>query len=517
MPTPGRQILAQLRQRLDRVRDDAARVRGEFVAVDRRMEECVAQRGQAVVELARHDLPDMSQASIERTFAGIRDELQAILARKERAQTELNGRLERCRASVAELQQQADAVSHALSQLNARRQELEQSAAERLRTDSTFQELSQQAISAEMQLKANEERAEELQLEAADKLPAYQRSRLFTYLYERRFGKPEYGYRGWTRSLDRWLARLIEFDRHQRGYEFLRRTPPLVAEEVARRRAAFHALMEQVEAIEDRVTDDVGLTALLREGEQRGAEQDRLRARLAAAQQQVQQVEADLTNLDQQQSSFYREALDRYTRFLAETETAVLQSRARETADPVDDEIVARIAFLTQEIERLKPEVAQLSARSREAEQRTEGLSFVVRRAEQAGVDSDRCTAADPAAIARDLDRYVAGAMSQNDLWSALQRQLHFEPTWVETTAAGAGQMLNHPASHVLLQALAQAASVAIEQSARGGGGSPSPHMTPRQQSAQRSVQRRAQPSEVRRVESGRPSPSKGFWTRGGF
>lgn len=511
MPTPGRHILAELRARLDRVRDDAARVRGDFEAVDRRMDDCVAKRGEAIVELARHDLPDISQASIERTFAEIRDDLRAILARKERAQTELQGRLERCRATVAELQQQSDALTQTLSALNTRRQELEQQAAERLRGDAEFQGLSQQAITAELQLKANEERAEELQLEAAEKLPAYDRSRLFTYLHRRRFGMPEYPCRGWTRSLDRWVARLIEYERHLRGYEFLRRTPPLVAEEVARRRGDFNALMERVEAIEDHVSDDVGLTAILREGEARAADHDRLLARLTEAQTQAQKVDSELINLDQQRSTFYAEALQRYTRFLADTETAVLQARAQQTADPVDDEIVSRVAFLTQEIERLQPEVAALAARSKGAEQRTEGLSFVVRRAEQAQLDSDRCTARDPAAIDRDVDRFIAGAMSQGDLWSAIQRELHFEPTWVETTASGAGQMLNHPASHVLLQAIAQAASAAIQQSARSG------QWTPRQQSAQRSVQRRAHASETRRIESGRPTPSQGFWTRGGF
>ena len=50
-----------------------------------------------------------------------------------------------------------------------------------------------------MKLKADEERAEELQLEAAEKLPPYDRSRLFCYLHERKFGTPAYPYRGWTR------------------------------------------------------------------------------------------------------------------------------------------------------------------------------------------------------------------------------------------------------------------------------------------------------------------------------
>jgi chromosome segregation ATPase len=481
-------------------------MRAEYDAIDRRVDEYVVRRGEAIVELARHDLPDISQASVEQTYAGIRDDLRSILARKERAQAELQGRLARCQSAIGESQQQVAAAAVVLNQLVAKRTELQQQAAERLKGDAEFQQLSQQALAAEMQLKANEERAEELQLDAAEKLPAYDRSRLFGYLYNRRFGTPEYAHRGWTRSLDRWVAKLIEFERHRVGYDFLRKTPELVKAEVDRRRVAFHAQMEQVEAIEARVSDDVGLSAVLEQGRTQGAEHDRFSARLAQEQAQAQQVESELHALNAEQGRFYVEALERYTRFLSDTETSVLQARASQTADPRDDELVSRIAWLTEEIARLRPDVQAIETRSRDAEQRSEGLSFVVRRAEQANLDSDRCTAEDLGGVERDVERFLAGAMNQNDLWRAIQDRLKFEPTWVETAATGAGQMLNHPTSHVLLQALAQAASVAL------------------QQSAERSVQRRTQVNQPRRIEIGgsppritRPTPSKGFTTRGGF
>ena len=221
--------------------------------------------------------------------------------------------------------------------------------------------------------------------------------------------------------------------------------------------------------------------------------------RLAEEEEQARRIEAELFELDQQQGRFYAEALERYRSFLAETETAVLQSRAQQTPNPADDEIVSRIAWLTGEIERLQPDLARSRESAEAAEQRSEGLSFVVRRAEQANVDSQRCTTTECTAIEKDLDLFQSGAMNRNDLWQSIHRRLRFEPTWVETTAQGAGQLLNHPTSHVLLQALAHAASAALTQS------------------AQRSVQRRSQPGRIRRTKLGRPSPGKRFSTRGGF
>ncbi len=524
MTVPGRQILAELRRRLDQARQQTAGVRREFEAVDSQMNEYVTRRGEAIVELARHDLPDISQTTIEQTYVEIRDDLRSIVERKERAQAELQGRLERFQTSIGDLQGRVQSVAETLNQLVARRTELEQVAADRLKADGEFQQLSQQALQAEMQLKANEERTEELQREAVEKLPAYFGSRLFQYLYRRKFGTPEYTDKGWTCSLDRWLAKIINYERHRRGYEFLRNTPALVAAEVERRRNEFNALMERVESIEDRVSDDVGLTEVLRAGEERGSEHDQLIDQLTNEQSRAQQVETELLGLDQQQGRFYTEALERYVRFLGDTETAILEARARQTTDPVDDEIVSRITWLTNEIARLKPEMARLNGRAMSAEQLSEGLSFVVRRSEQSNLDSDRCTTNNAAGIDRDIDRFLSGAMNQNDLWNSIREQLDFEPTWVESTAVNAGKAINHPVSQVLLSALAHAAVTTLTQASASAStttsrpATSSPRVTTsRSQSAQRSVARRAPVVHARRVEASRPSPSKRFTTRGGF
>jgi hypothetical protein len=513
MPIQGREVLAELRARLDRAREHTAGVRREYEAVDKQVDELIARRGEAIVELAKHDLPDISHTSIERTFAEIRDELRTILGRKERAQAEMQGRLARFRESIREIEQKVAGVAAELNSLVAKRTELEQQAADRLKGDAEFQRLSQQALQSEMMLKANEERAEELQREADEKLPAYQSSRLFQYLLRQKFGTPAYVQTGWTRSLDRWLARLIEFERHRRGYEVLKNLPALVAAEVEKRRNDFNALMEQVEAIEDRVSDEVGLTQVQREGEERGAVHEKLTQQLTDEQGRAQQVEAELTGLDQQQSRFYSEALERYVRFLGDTESAVLEARARQTSDPVDDEIASRIAWLTNEVARMQPELNRLSGRAQSAEQISEGLSFVVRRGEQADLDSDRCTTTHMDRIDKDIDRFLSGGMNENDLWNAIREQMHFEPTWVESTVTTAGNAMSHPVSQVLLSALAHAAVTAVTQA------SPSYPTSSRsyRSSAQRSVERRAPQAQARRVEASRPAPSKRFTTRGGF
>jgi hypothetical protein len=491
MSTPGRRLLDSLRQHLAQVREEAAQVRGDYDALDGRVREFVSDRGQAIVELASLYLPEISQATVAGSLEGIRGELQGILERKLRAQEELRGRLARCAAVVKTSETELAALTERLNALAARRETLEQEVAKRLATDPEFQQLSRQALDAELQLDANEQRVEEVQLEASRKLPAYSGSRLFMYLYRRQYGTPEYTARGFTRRIDSWLARWIGFLPARTGYEFLKRTPELVTAEVEQRRVAFDQLMDQVEASEQQIADAAGLTPVLREGEQVGTERDRLLARLSEEREQSQRVDAELLQLDTRQGRFYQEALQRLTSFLQSTETSVLEQRARQTPEPADDQIVSRIDWLTKEIARVQPEVAELLKRSQGAEARSEGMSFVVRRAEQANIDSDRCTVKAGSDIDRDVEQFLKGGMNAQDLWRAIDSQLHFEPTWIETSAKGAGDLLQHPASQVLLQVLVQAASAAATQASRHAYGG----------AAERSVMRRERarvPSPVR-------------------
>jgi hypothetical protein len=113
--------------------------------------------------------------------------------------------------------------------------------------------------------------------------------------------------------------------------------------------------------------------------------------------------------------------------------------------------------------------------------------------------------------IEKDIDRFASGGMNENDLWNAIREQMHFEPTWVESTVQGAGNAMNHPVSQVLMSALAHVAVAAISQASQ------SSSSMSYKQSVQRGLSRRAPAAQARRIEINRPAPSKRFTTRGGF
>ncbi len=342
------------------------------------------------------------------------------------------------------------------------REQLQKIVTARLAQDETFQELSQEALVAEAALKSNEERVAEIEQESAEKLPAYENSRLFQYLMARQYGTPSYQYRGLTRRLDRWVARLVDYHRARRSYLFLQRTPQMMREEVKRRATEFHKLMDKVEGIERHASDEAGLTRVLREGDALGKQRDELVAKLDGQKQRCQLVEQELLTLQHSQGKFYDEALERLRQFLARTETAVLEHHARQTPEPTDDETVSRIRFLEREIASVEPRVSDLSGHFDRLERQSQGLDFVIRRFQQSNFDSQRSNFTSGFEIGSHIDRFRKGVTDKEDLWQTLRSRQEFEPSWVEQTGRGGVEMIESPLGQVLMRAMLEAAGASM-------------------------------------------------------
>ncbi len=276
MSTEGSQVFEELKAALKRAEGALLDCRAEAGRLDDQMRDLLARRGETLLNLARHYLPEISRAAIESTFEGIRGDLLGILAQREAKRHELQGQLDRANEEIGRRNDGIDEVTRRLDEKVVVREKLRAEVAEILKGNDDFQERSRLAHQAEEQLHRDEQRVADMARESAEKLPHYEKSRLFQYLYRRGFGTSDYKAKGWVRSIDRWVADLIDFPHARNGYEFLKKTPELVAAEVNRRREQFEELKGQADAIEKAEADRIGLTAVLEEGAALGLERDHL-------------------------------------------------------------------------------------------------------------------------------------------------------------------------------------------------------------------------------------------------
>lgn len=503
----GVQSGVEVGQTLERAVGKVRRQIDEYVAginaLDQHMNELVSRRGGALLDLARHYLPDITLETIQQTFVEVRDDLLEVLARKQRRERDLRDQSAAAERTAEHQEAELARITELLNAKVAEREKLETLVAERLHASDEFKRLSEQALESEQELERNEARVTDIKEEAAKKLPSYDGSRLFKYLYNAGYGTPRYQGTGLTRRLDRWVAGMIDYSSARLGYDFLRVTPELMQQEVTRRRERFNELMQQVEAIEDKVSDEVGLTAVMRAGQELGAQRDASVGAVAKAQDELLKRQQELLKLAGVQNEFYEQALARMQSFLASLPPARLAAESRTTPEREDDAIVAEVTYISGQLAEADQRSTSLAHDRQAWDERLGGLQSVLQQFRRAEFDSRRSLFAgelDAESLAAD---YLAGRLGAAELWSRLQRSQQFAPEWHEQSGwSGGGARMNDVAnvSQVLLHVLTEVAGAAM------------------QHAAQRGMQRRAPTRTQHRQSVGRPQfPNRGFTNGRGF
>ena len=97
MPTPGAVVFERLKRALETAQHEAAAAHEDARLIDDEVAALGTRRAEAVLELARLALPQLSRAAVETGFAEVRQDLLTIVDRNERRAREVSDRLQRLR------------------------------------------------------------------------------------------------------------------------------------------------------------------------------------------------------------------------------------------------------------------------------------------------------------------------------------------------------------------------------------------------------------------------------------
>lgn len=423
----GGEYFQRMRRAAVDLRKRAERSSGELDGRRERLQKIVAKRGDSLLQLARHYLPEFSEDAVAETFGEVRHDLELLLDERSDRLDQLDRGIESADRELDAAEAELDELTLELDAKVAERDELEERLAERLSQDEAFIELTRSAAESEDRLERNEERIAELEREAAEKLPAYDNDRLFRYLVDRKFGTADYTRRGLIRRLDRWVAGLVNFQAAKRSYDFLRVTPLLVRQEVERRGEQFEQLMKQVEEHRDSLAKELGLEAALAEGIRLGQRRDELADRAEALHTEQEARLAERSAIEQNRGRFYGEALQRLRDFLGRTKEAALADHARTTPSRRDDQLVARIRDASEDLDDLGEDLEEDERKAGELLARASGLEELLGLYRRQNFDSARSRFQGDAPK-RELKDFTRGFLSKAQLWEAIKRRQRFLP-----------------------------------------------------------------------------------------
>ena len=265
--------------------------------------------------------------------------------------------------------------------------------------------------------------------------------------------------------MDRMLAKYIDFKKAKQGYEFLKNTPEQMRKIIAQDRDAFNTVMDDVERRRDAVAETFGLSSKIEAAEEIQAERAKQLATLEKLREETESVEHDLTDLEDTRGPYYREAITVFREMLDRADTRDLARRARSTAEITDDQIVAQLAGVEADIEKLDEAAHRRQRDLQDYQGFMDALGRLIQRFRAAQFDSSRSQFTASLDVTEELHR----ARSERDverLWERIRKSQRWGPTAVEQLT----KVASHPLTQILINAMAHAAGGALEQHARRAG-----------------------------------------------
>ncbi|EMB14076.1 coiled-coil domain-containing protein [Rhodopirellula europaea] len=460
-PTVHQQLLAAYNQaavKLEQLRSQLGQFQSEQDSLQN-------QRDETLRSLAQHYLPELTPEAIQETWSEVRASMSEILLRKQDHERRLHEDLE-ADTHGREMQEAAlSQLNESIAAAETKQEELIAAVEQTLRDNPNFVALSDRAAMAEAALERAEANLDEISQDAARKLPAYEECNLFCYLRDRKFGTPEYAHRGFTRRMDRWIAKLNNYHESKRNYDYLTTTPETMRTIIAEDREALETVMEELERHRDEAAAEHGLDQHLREVRALNRQRDATLKELDEWTQRCEQTEAKLTELETPQCSYYQEAIELFREMLDRTDTHELRQQARRTPEITDDQIVASLRGIETRMDQTELSSNRHQEEMMEQQQIHQAIGRLIQRFRASGYEQARCQFSDMLDVLTPLDR-ARSAHDVDDLWNSIRRMQSWGPTAMDRVT----NVATHPMTQVLVNAMAHAAAGAMSEHARRAG-----------------------------------------------
>lgn len=350
----GRETLDSIEQALKEVSETVDRLNGELDQTNQDKAKLIAQRLEAFQGLARFrtelalvdgviDEADQLSGQV-RTILQVRQKtLESLKERQARAENE--------RAQLLDRQKSADAEIERLEEeLDAHGKRARQI----LASDPAYSGHAKRHEELEGMVAKASEKAEKSRAEDAKKGAPYRDDPLFMYLWERKYGASDYDKTGIIRALDEWVARLIGYQDARANFAILTQIPERLAAHVERLRQAAQTEREALDVIEAAKIKELAgadLPEKLRAAHlQRSKETAALEHLNAELLETGNQLKLYAEGLDQS----FQDAVEKTAAFLNSQTLSALLTEARRTPDVSDDEFVALIGKLADELAALE-------------------------------------------------------------------------------------------------------------------------------------------------------------------
>ncbi len=464
MTIPGPTVHQQLMDAIKRLTEQWEQDRQGMHDVQKEYEQLDAERDDALRSLAEHYLPELTADAIASTWREVQSEISTLLLQKDDEDRSLKQELKQLQENRTATEKALVEATNVLDVAIQEQNEVSAVVEERLQEEPQFVELADRAAIAEVALERAESNLHEIDQDAARKLPSYQASTLFQYLYERGYGEKRYRSRGLTRRVDRWLARYIDFTKARQGYDFLKQTPDQMRKIIAEDRRSLNTVMEELERKRDHVANAMGLPEKINLTERFTKDRQQSLQTANFISESMNETESRIRDLSDPRGSYYQQAIELFRQTLVGFKSSDLKKRAEATKDDLtDDQIVARLSGVESDRGDLQEASRDRRNLQKQKQDVIEELGRVIQRFRAAHFDSVRSHFLDKLSIDEEIS-YTEDAEDARKLWQKIRRAQRWGDHESEEDAGGSSL------KQVLVNAMGKAAGDEWREEARRAG-----------------------------------------------
>lgn len=418
----GRQTLASIEAAMNDLRREEAEIGSSIERATRAFADFQTRKGEAYKDLARFRLDTQSIETLDIRLDSAAREARRLLDKRA---ADLKVLIENQRNRETErtkLQADRDRLQQKLTEAEDRLDGLMESVDQALEKDPAFLAQRDRTLSAQKTAEAAAAKAKTSVEDKAEKSKAYEDDSLFVYLWQRRFGTPDYQSRGLTRALDRWVAGIINFNDARANYAMLISLPEKLEAHATRCSEAAAVEAKRLDALSRAAMAEQAGEDLVGTVEGLNAKLSDLETRIDKLDEQIDTVSKAIRDYSTGDDADYQKAEEHLATSLRGDDLDDLWRAALETPSPEDEKIVRQIKDLTDRMDGLTREIRQDRELQRDVSSRRAQLTEVISRFRSNGYDRWESTFSNDTLATVLLGELVKGGLDAAEYWARAEK-----------------------------------------------------------------------------------------------
>jgi hypothetical protein len=415
------------RDTLQEINNHVLQAQSQIENADREMDSLTSNLSRLRIEeaeqfrqLAGFRLDEMKAGHMAARLDKAHHAVPAFLDQHKQALAEIEHELEQVKLSQQKLERQRDSrINERDKAVEVLQRQLEISK-EKLEQDDGYRLQKEKAVRAAEVAGQAAEKASQSEADLARKGKPYQEDSLFMYLWQRRYMTPDYHANVIIRSLDNWVARLINYREARADYHMLNELPlrlrqhaERAAEEASRQRQALQALERQT-------AENDGFGTLQTALEKAETQLQQTNDDIEAHEKRYQELLGQKADFAAGEDKYTQKAVEVLVAELEREDTIELYRQAQATPRPEDDVIVMRLHKLQQEQRETNKRISDLKADRQRQRKALEELAKLRRKFRRSNYDGRHSSFPSNLGLGILLGEILRGGRSSGSVWDKI-------------------------------------------------------------------------------------------------